>query len=100
MKSDMASAVMKSIKKLTLRKASSRSAAKRTSRLNVKKQRQIAAAERFARRVERWHKRLAPQFPEIDPHDLHLIIESLLRTRKQRMEVMLVKRREDGFYVF
>lgn len=90
---------MKSLKKSSARKPGSRSVALSQKRLSVKQQSELAAAERFARRVERWHLRLTPQFPEIDPHDLHLIIESLLRTRKQRMEVMLVKRREDGSYV-
>lgn len=91
---------MKYARKKSIRKTDSRSAVRGKIRLSVKRQKQLAAAEKFARRVERWHQRLAPQFPEIDPHDLHLIIESLLRTREQRMEVMLVKRREDGSYVF
>ena len=60
----------------------------------------LLGLEKRVRELENWHKRLMPQFPDIDPHDLHLIIESLLRTRKQRMEVMLLKRRKDGFYVF
>jgi hypothetical protein len=60
----------------------------------------LLALEKRVRELESWQKRLRPQFPDIDPHDLHLIIESLLRTRKERMEVMLLKRRKDGFYVF
>lgn len=91
---------MNSSKKASARKRKTRQASTQNRLPREHKKKQIAAAERLARRVERWHERLAPQFPEIDPHDLHLIIESLLRTRKQRMEVMLVKRREDGFYVF
>jgi|GEM_PF-2257591 len=60
----------------------------------------LLALEKRVRELDIWQKRLRPQFPDIDPHDLHLIIESLLRTRKERMEVMLLKRRKDGFYVF
>ena len=64
-----------------------------------KSEKQIAAEKR-ARQIERWHKRLAPQFPEIDPHDLDLIIAALLRTRKERMQLMFLKKRKDGRYVF
>ncbi len=73
---------------------------KKISHRRLAKNKRLLAAEKRVRQIERWHNRLAPQFPDIDPHDLHLIIESLLRTRKERMEVMLLKRREDGFYVF
>ena len=56
--------------------------------------------EKLARKIERWHKILAPQFPDIDPHDLDLIIAALLRSRKERMQIMFLKRRKDGRYVF
>src|SRR5262245_45458927 len=36
------------------------------------KRRAVSDADRFARRVARWHGLLAPQFPDIDPHDLDL----------------------------
>lgn len=58
------------------------------------------AAEKRVRQIERWHKILAPQLPHIDPHDLDLIIDSLLKTPKERMQLMFLKRREDGSYVF
>jgi hypothetical protein len=63
-------------------------------------QKRLLASEKLARRTERWYKRLVPQYPDIDPHDLHLIITELLKTRKERMELMFLKRREDGIYVF
>jgi hypothetical protein len=63
-------------------------------------EKRLAAAEKLARQIARWHKHLAPQFPDIDPHDLDLMIASLLRTPKKRTEIMFLKRREDGFYVF
>jgi hypothetical protein len=59
-----------------------------------------ASSDRFARQIERWHKKLAPKYPEIDPHDLDLIIAALLKTPKQRMELMFLKKRPDGRYVF
>jgi hypothetical protein len=39
-------------------------------------------------------------FPNIDPHDLELIITSLLRRPKERMQLMFLKKRRDGRYVF
>ena len=54
----------------------------------------------LASRVERWHKRLSPQFPDIDPHDLELILTSLLRRPRERMQMMFLKKRKDGRYVF
>ena len=56
--------------------------------------------DQFARRIAWWHKKLAPKYPEIDPHDLDLIIAALLKTPNQRMELMFLKKRPDGRYVF
>ena len=56
--------------------------------------------DQLARQIERWHRRLAPEFPDIDPHDLDLMIAAMLRTRKERMQFMFLKRRKDGRYVF
>jgi hypothetical protein len=55
---------------------------------------------KFARRVARRCEFLKPQFPDIEPHDLELIVAALLRTPKQRMQHMFLKKREDGRYVF
>lgn len=57
-------------------------------------------AEKFARKIERWHKILSPKFPDIDPHDLDLIIAAQLRTPKERMQLMFLKKQKDGSYVF
>ena len=51
-------------------------------------------------RVQRLHKRLLPQFPDIDPHDLEMILTSLLRRPRERMQMMFLKKRKDGRYVF
>lgn len=63
-------------------------------------QERLAASQELARQIEYWRDRLAPKFPHIDPHDLDLMIAGLLKTPLQRTEVMFLKRREDGFYVF
>jgi hypothetical protein len=60
----------------------------------------LAAAQNRVRQIERWHKILAPKLPHIDPHDLDLIIAGMLKTRKERMQAMFLKKREDGRYVF
>jgi hypothetical protein len=54
----------------------------------------------LASRVERLQKRLSPQFPNIDPHDLEMILPSLLRRPRERMQLMFLKKRKDGRYVF
>ena len=60
----------------------------------------LAAAQKRVRQVERWHKILAPKFPDIDPHDLDLIIAGMLKTPKERRQVLFLKKREDGRYVY
>jgi hypothetical protein len=57
-------------------------------------------SSKLAARVERLHKRLSPLFPDIDSHDLEMILTSLLRRPRERMQVMFLKRRKDGRYVF
>ena len=54
----------------------------------------------LALRVERLHRRVSPQFPNIDPHDLEMILTSLLRRPRERMQLMFLKKRKDGRYVF
>ena len=67
---------------------------------NKPQRRKLSDAEKFARRVARRCDLLAPQLPDIDRHDLELIVAALLRTPKERMQYMFLKRREDGSYVF
>lgn len=57
-------------------------------------------AVRRARRVARWHNELAPLLPEMDPLDLHLILDCYFQSRKERMQYMFLKQRQDGRYVF
>ncbi len=60
----------------------------------------LSPSEKRAHEIESWRKRLAPKLPDIDPHDLDLILAALLRSRKERTQIMFLKRREDGRYVF
>jgi hypothetical protein len=48
------------------------------------------AYSNLAARVERLQK--SPQFPNIDPHDLEMILTSLQRTRRERMQLMFLKK--------
>lgn len=64
------------------------------------KQLALAGAKKRMRQIERWHKILAPKFPHIDPHDLDLLIAGMLKTPKERTQVLFLKKREDGRYVF
>lgn len=63
-------------------------------------QKQLTATQKRVRQIERWHKILRPKLPHIDPHDLDLIIAGLQKTPKERTQVLFLKKREDGRYVF
>lgn len=54
----------------------------------------------LAREVERWQNILAPKLRDVDPHDLHLILWSLLRRRYGGERRFLLRRRKEGGYVF
>jgi len=66
----------------------------------MKRKDQAASSRKLAKKIVRWHKILAPQFPDIDPHDLDLIIAAQLRSPRERMQLMFLKHRKDGRYVF
>jgi hypothetical protein len=59
----------------------------------LRKSRELAAE------IGHWQKRLAPKLPHIDPHDLHLILWSILRRKYGGERHFLLKRREGGGYV-
>jgi hypothetical protein len=68
--------------------------------LNVKRDWKLPPRpEKRARQIERWHKILAPRLPHIAPQILDLIIEAQLKTRKERMQNMFIKRGEEKLYV-
>jgi len=60
----------------------------------------VKTPEQIAKQIELWHQRLAPELPDIDPHDLDLIIAAILRNARERMQIMFLKQRKDGRYVF
>lgn len=65
-----------------------------------KKRRKLTDAEKFAHRVARKCEVLAPQLPEIDRHDLELIVIEQLKTIKERMQVMFLKPGANGHSSF
>jgi hypothetical protein len=60
----------------------------------------LEKSQQLAREIEAWQKRLAPKLPHIDPHDLHLILWSILRRKYGGERYFFLKRREGGGYVF
>lgn len=77
----------------------SRSEAKRVAaRRNGMRGGRPRMVEQFARELRELHAQLAPVLPEVDPGDLSLILDCLLRPPERR--VIFIFRREDGRYVF
>jgi len=56
-------------------------------------------SKKLAAEIDRWQKRLAPKLPEIDSHDLHLILWSILRRKYGGRLHFLWRQRKDGIYV-
>ena len=56
-------------------------------------------AERLAREIARWQKILAPRLPDIEPHDLHLILWSVLMRKYGGQRRFLMRRLAGGGYV-
>jgi hypothetical protein len=57
-------------------------------------------SERLARAIVIWQKRLAPRLPDLDPHDLNLILWSLLRRKYGGQRRIFLRRRDEGGYVY
>jgi hypothetical protein len=54
--------------------------------------------ERWLEQVDLWYRRLAPEMPDIDPHDLRMILRSLLQPSSVKRR-WLLRKTEDGRYV-
>jgi len=54
---------------------------------------------KFTARVETLYRELQPQLPEVDPGDLLLILQTMLRPLGSG-RIFLLKRRPDGGYEF
>jgi len=52
---------------------------------------------RLAKKVAKEQARLQPLLPHIDPHDLHLILASMLRPIEQRR--FFIRLQQEGMYV-
>jgi hypothetical protein len=54
--------------------------------------------ESWIAQVDDWQRKLQPRFPDIDPHDLRMILRSLLQPNTVPRR-WLLRRTEDGRYV-
>lgn len=54
--------------------------------------------ETWIAQVDDWQRKLQPRFPDIDPHDLRMILRSLLQPNSVPRR-WLLRRTEDGRYV-
>lgn len=54
--------------------------------------------ELWVRQIDEWQRRLAPRFPDIDPHDLRMILRSLLQPPSVPRR-WLLRKTQDGRYV-
>lgn len=61
------------------------------------KKRKTRENERLARRIKTWRKRIEREVAGIDPHDLELILWSLLRPKKDRR--FFIREVKKGMYV-
>ena len=57
-----------------------------------------AEIREWIRQVDEWYQRLLPQFPHIDPHDLRMMIRSILQPKSVPRR-WLLRKTEDGRYV-
>jgi len=54
--------------------------------------------EAWVAQIDRWQRKLEPRFPDIDPHDLRMILRSLLQPKSVPRRWLLHKTK-DGRYV-
>ena len=57
-----------------------------------------AEVEHWLQEVETWHRRLEPRFPDIDPHDLRMILRSMFQPASVKRR-WLLRKTKDGRYV-
>jgi hypothetical protein len=48
----------------------------------------LKQAERQARASMYWLKQVMPNLPDLDPHDVHLVVLALLRRHPRRRELL------------
>ncbi len=59
----------------------------------------VRNSQELAQEIRMWQGRLQPRLADIDPHDLHLILWSILRHRYGGRYNFLMRRQKDGRYV-
>lgn len=53
--------------------------------------------KKWVQQIDQWQKRLEPKFPDIDPHDLRMILRSLLQPPHVKRRWLLRKRRDKRY---
>ncbi len=66
--------------------------------MRVMEPNQSNEVEVWLQQVEWWHRRLESKLPDIDPHDLRMILRSMLQPPSVKRR-WLLRRTEDGRYV-
>ena len=59
----------------------------------------VRKSEKLTHEIEAWQQKLVPRLRDIDPHDLHLILWSILRHKYGGHYHFLLKKRANGTYV-
>lgn len=59
---------------------------------------QTADVDQWLQQIDWWHRRLQPKLPDIDPHDLRMMLRSLLQPKSVKRRWLLRKTKE-GRYV-
>ena len=54
--------------------------------------------EAWVAQIDQWQAKLGPRFPDIDPHDLRMILRSLLQPKSVPRR-WLLRKTTDGRYV-
>jgi hypothetical protein len=60
----------------------------------------LKRSKALADEVAQWQRKLAPRLPNIEAHDLHLILWSFFRRKYGGERRFLLRRRKEGGYVF
>lgn len=54
--------------------------------------------EQWVQQIDAWQRKLAPQFRDIDPHDLRMMLRSILQPKTVPRR-WLLRKTKDGRYV-
>ncbi len=60
----------------------------------------VKRSAKLAREIDAWQRKLQPRLSDIDPHDLNLILWSILRPKYGGQRRLFLRRRNGGGYVY